>query len=99
MRITRERHVYSLGVSEPVATVTAPCSLTVETCDCFNGQVTEDGQPKARLNFSHVNPATGPIVVEGAEPGDVLRVHIRAIRPEKTGALMTAPALEPCRIG
>ena len=76
---------------EPVATVTAPCSLTVETCDCFNGQVTEDGQPKARLNFSHVNPATGPIVVEGAEPGDVLRVHIRAIRPEKTGALMTAP--------
>lgn len=48
MRITRERHVYSLGVSEPVATVTAPCSLTVETCDCFNGQVTEDGQPKAR---------------------------------------------------
>lgn len=59
----------------------------------------EDGQPKARLNFSHVNPATGPIVVEGAEPGDVLRVHIRAIRPEKTGALMTAPALEPCRIG
>ena len=91
MRITRESHVYSLGVSEPVATVTAPCSLTVETCDCFNGQVTEDGQPKARLNFSHVNPATGPIVVEGAEPGDVLRVHIRAIRPEKTGALMTAP--------
>ena len=70
MRITRERHVYSLGVSEPVATVTAPCSLTVETCDCFNGQVTEDGQPKARLNFLHVNPATGPIVVEGAEPGD-----------------------------
>lgn len=41
MRITRERHVYSLGVSEPVATVTAPCSLTVETCDCFNGQVTK----------------------------------------------------------
>ena len=38
-----------------------------------------------------MNPATGPIVVEGAEPGDVLRVHIRAIRPEKTGALMTAP--------
>ena len=68
MRITRERHVYSLGVSEPVATVTAPCSLTVETCDCFNGQVTEDGQPKARLNFSHVNPATGPIVVEGRNP-------------------------------
>ena len=56
MRITRERHVYSLGVSEPVATVTAPCSLTVETCDCFNGQVTEDGQPKARLNFSHGEP-------------------------------------------
>ena len=30
-------------------------------------------------------------MVDGAEPGDVLRVHIRAIRPEKTGALMTAP--------
>ena len=91
MRICRERHIYSMGVSEPVATVAAPCSLTVETCDCFNGQVTEDGQSKARLNFSHVNPATGPIVVEGAEPGDVLRVYIRAIRPGKTGALMTAP--------
>lgn len=99
MRITRERHVYSLGVSEPVATVTAPCSLTVETRDCFNGQVTEDGQPKARLNFSHVNPATGPIVVEG---GGTRRRAPRAYPghpPREDRALMTAPALEPCRIG
>ena len=68
MRICRERHIYSMGVSEPVATVAAPCSLTVETCDCFNGQVTEDGQSKSPAQLSHVNPATGPIVVEGAEP-------------------------------
>ena len=46
------------------------------------------GNRKPGSIFSHVNPATGPIVVEGAEPGDVLHVHIRAIRPEKTRALM-----------
>ncbi len=90
MRISREQHVYSLGASAPIATVSAPCSLTVETCDCFNGQVTQNGQSITSLDFDHVNPATGPIFVEGAQLGDTLRVHIKAIRTAETGVLMTA---------
>lgn len=91
MHISRENHVYSLGPAEPVARVQAPCTVTLETNDCFCGQVTSPDQALEQLDFEHVNPATGPVYIEGAEPGDVLRVKIKAIRMADKGAIMTAP--------
>ena len=40
---------------------------------------------------SPVNAATGPIAVEGAEPGDSLLVELIEIRPGKQGAAMIIP--------
>ena len=31
----------------------------------------------ARLDFARVNPVTGPVFVDGAEPGDALKVTHR----------------------
>ena len=40
----------------------------------------EDDSPVGRAKaFPYVNPATGPVYVEGARPGDALAVHIEAI--------------------
>lgn len=39
-----------------------------------------DDNPEGRVaSFPYVNPATGPVYVEGAQPGDVVAVHIEAI--------------------
>jgi acetamidase/formamidase len=37
------------------------------------------------LDFSHVNPVSGPIYVKGAEPGDALAVELLELRPQAWG--------------
>ena len=37
------------------------------------------------LDFSHVNPVSGPVAVKGARPGDVLAVEILELRPRDWG--------------
>jgi acetamidase/formamidase len=37
------------------------------------------------LDFSHVNPVSGPIYVKGAEPGDALAVELLELRPQEWG--------------
>ncbi len=92
MNIGSAHSVYAFSKENPpAARVAAPCRLTFETCDCFHGQVTSEEQRLESLDFSRVNPATGPVYIEGATPGDALAVHISAIRTADRGILMTAP--------
>jgi acetamidase/formamidase len=39
----------------------------------------------AALDFSKVNPVSGPVFVEGAEPGDTLAVELLELRPPRWG--------------
>jgi acetamidase/formamidase len=39
----------------------------------------------ATLDFTHVNPVSGPVFVKGARPGDVLEVEIVSFRPRDWG--------------
>jgi acetamidase/formamidase len=56
-------------------------TIAVESEDAFSGQIrtNEDRRDKTKRPFG--NPQTGPIWVEGAEPGDALAVTIQEIRP------------------
>lgn len=47
-----------------------------ETYDCFEGQVRTPEDMLGELDWAHINPATGPIYIEGVKPGDVLKVEI-----------------------
>ena len=47
-----------------------------ETSDCYHNQIKTKDDIRSELNFDGVNPATGPLYVEGAETGDTLKVHI-----------------------
>jgi acetamidase/formamidase len=38
-----------------------------------------------KLDFSHVNPVSGPVFVKGARPGDVLTVELLEFRPPEWG--------------
>jgi amidase len=50
--------------------------ITFITADCWNGQICREDQLITDVDFSILNPATGPLYVEGAEPGDTLKVSI-----------------------
>ena len=62
--------------------------LEIETCDCFENQIRAPEDTLASLDWDRINPATGPIFVEGAEPGDALAATIEAITMDDQGVLV-----------
>jgi len=85
-------HVYEFAPEmEPVYTAADGESLTVETIDSLNKEIQTDDDLLDAIP-EEVNAATGPIAVEGAEPGDVLQVEIEDVRVnEDRGRVITAP--------
>lgn len=61
---------------EPVERI--GCGEVVRFCtqDCWSGQITSEEHLPGSIDRSRVNPATGPVFVEGAEHGDLLEVKI-----------------------
>ena len=45
----------------------------------------------AALDFARVNPVTGPVFVDGAEPGDALKVTRRGFAPSGWGWTANIP--------
>lgn len=94
MKICSVDPIYAFSKDNPpAARVAAPCRLTFETLDCMDGQVTSEEPRLEPLDLSRMNPTTGPVFIEGAEPGDALAVHIAAIRTADWGLLMTEPGV------
>lgn len=79
---------YSFGGGEPLLTVAPGTVVELTTEDCFGGRVrTVDDLPSRVCDFPYPNPVTGPIAVEGAEPGDALAVHLVEIAPARDWAV------------
>jgi amidase len=92
LRLTRDQIVYSLDKAHPpVATVDPGVEVLFETWDARTGTIRSDGDLLDRPHPRGPNPATGPIVVRGAEPGDVLLVEILEIRLADRGYTGTRP--------
>lgn len=81
--------------NEPVATAASGDVVTFITRDCFNAQVTEGGPVELSVNYDLCNPATGPLFVEGAEPGDALAVDILDIQVAESGCVCSIPGEGP----
>ena len=77
------KYLYTIGpYSDPVLTVRPGDRIRIETRDAFEGAIrTEQDKPTQRLRMPFVNPQNGPIMVEGAEPGDALAVLIESMQP------------------
>jgi amidase len=59
---------------QPALKVKQGEEVLLQTHDCFEGQIQTPADLVTDLDWGHVNPATGPVYIEGAKPGDVLRV-------------------------
>ena len=69
-------------------------TIVLATADCYGGRVL----PSARETWANANdprrdPATGPVFVEGAEPGDALEVLIKWIRLADRGIVVLRPGI------
>lgn len=92
LTIRRETAVYAMSLENaPAAHVRSGETLVFETADCFGGQITKPTDRMGELDWSRINPATGPVYVEGAEPGDTLKVEILRIALCAQSAMVEAP--------
>lgn len=80
-----------LNEMDPIESVKANEKFVVETNDCFFQQIKDENAVLDELDYDCLNPATGPIFVEGAEPGDILKIKIIDIEVEDKGVVMTFP--------
>jgi len=86
-RIERSNRVFSYSAEHaPCARLAAGESVLIETTNAFGDQRFEPGDTLADLDLEQADPLTGPLYVEGAEPGDSLAVHIEHIELVGTGA-------------
>lgn len=67
--------------NEPRLRVASGETFVVETEDAFSGQIRTNDDRRDKTKRPYGNPQTGPIWVEGAEPGDTLAVRIESMEP------------------
>ena len=90
MRISRDNKVYSFARGmTPAATVNAGDVVVFETNDCYDGQVSLEGDElkEADVDRSRVNPATGLVFITGAQPGDMIVAHIEKVEVAPRGLI------------
>ncbi|MBE6990889.1 MAG: acetamidase [Ruminococcaceae bacterium] len=77
--------------AEPLAYVDPGEEIVLYTEDAYVGRITREDQNPSESKGDCNNPQTGPIYVNGAEPGDTLAVHIldiEMVRPWAVSALV-----------
>lgn len=93
-KLSKDTYIYAMSKdNEPVMRVESGAVVEIETYDCFLDQIKSEDTPFNEINWDQVNPATGPIYVEEAEPGDILKVEIKKIELVGEGTLATGPQL------
>lgn len=74
-----------------VDTVASGEKFKVVTNDCFFQQLIREDQVLTEVDYDMLNPATGPIFVEGAEVGDLLEIKVVNIDIAKKGVAAVVP--------
>lgn len=72
---------------KPVLTVESGAEVTFDLPDAGNNQITPDtvGDGVPEMDINTVDPGFGPVSVQGAEPGDVLRIDVLELTPAAYG--------------
>ena len=96
-RLASDEAVFALDARlEPRLVVSAPAEIIIETLDARAGRLrrpedVETTAPDYRDRFPKTNPATGPIAIDGAEPGDVIAAEILNIKLGGSGYTLLKP--------
>ena len=95
MQIVAKEHYFYAFSKENKSAVRVPSGsqVVIETYDCFQNQIQSNDAGFNSIDWNQINPATGSVYVEGAQPGDVLKVKIDNIELGDQGVMATGPGL------
>src|ERR1700722_12101910 len=90
--IHQEHHGWDNSIP-PAARIAPGESLEFDVTDASGGQLGEKSVvgDVAKLDFAKINPVAGPVFIEGAEPGDVLKVTLLSFAPSGFGWTANIP--------
>ncbi len=92
--ISKEQAVLKMSPNNtPVKKVESGSTVVFETFDCFSNLIQQEDQPFSSVGWDKINPATGPLYIDGAIRGDTLKVEIVDIEIDNKGVMTTAPKL------
>lgn len=80
---------------EPVGSIRTTERVTIQTLDASTNRA-KDSSNTEYIPVTEVNPATGPLRVENAAPGDILAVHILDVRVNDGPHIKLWPGLGVC---
>lgn len=90
LNINKEKHTFTFSKdNKPVHTIKSGDTIVFETHDCMCSQITKDSNNLDSLDFDKVNPATGPVFIEGASPNKVLKVRVNSIELNGNAVALT----------
>jgi len=71
----------------PVLRIESGTSVEFEVYEASGGQLSPGSTVAdvTTLDFGRINPVTGPVFVEGAQPGDILKVTLQSFTPSGWG--------------
>ena len=61
--------------------------------DCYSNALHTDRMARADMRVTCANPATGPLYIEEARAGDILKVEILEIIPDTKGCMSSRPGI------
>jgi len=79
--------------NKPAASCKPGETVVFETQDCFSNQIQTEDVLFETTDWDTVNPATGPLEIEGAEPGDTLKVEIKKMDLNDHGVMVAVPEM------
>ncbi|UOR11613.1 acetamidase/formamidase family protein [Halobacillus amylolyticus] len=92
--LAKESFVYAMSKeNKPALKVTAGEQVVIDTYDCFENQIQSEDASFTSIDWERINPATGPVYVDGAQTGDILKVKIDHIELGERGVMATGPKL------
>ncbi len=90
LEISDENVIFSFSQDQaPVARIASGECIRIRTKDCFGNQLQSPQDSIDALDWDNVNPATGPVFVEGARPGTVLKVELLKIEVDDQSSMCT----------
>ena len=93
-RLSSKKVIYMFSPeNKPAYAVENGERVLIETRDCFSGKARTAKDLFEDIAMGNVNPATGPIEVNGLSAGETLCVSIEKIKFGKTGVMMCSPNL------
>lgn len=91
-KVSSDKVVFTTNKDHPpILTIESGETVIFETRDAFNRAIRTPEDLPDKIDMDRVNPVTGPIYIQDAEPGDTLEVHIQKIEVPEQGACCIIP--------